>query len=52
MDVCVVDKVPERHMPPSPELIQQARQRQLIALQEVRRLLLRQHPREIAPLAR
>ncbi len=40
MDVCVVDKVPERHDPPSRESIEQARARQLETLRALRRLLM------------
>jgi hypothetical protein len=53
MDTCVVDKMPEQRTPPSREAIDQARERQLTALREVRRLLKQAHtiaarPRAIA----
>lgn len=39
MDTCVVDKVPDRFVPPSKMAIKEARDRQLAAVQELRRLL-------------
>ena len=39
MHLSVVDKIPERRTPPSKEAIQQAREKQMSALRELRRLL-------------
>ncbi len=43
MDSCVIDRVPEHRTPPHPEAIRQAREKQMAALREVRRLLTRAH---------
>lgn len=40
MEMCVVDKIPDRYMPPSKEAIQSTREKQMRALQELRRLLM------------
>ncbi len=39
MDTCVVDNMPERMAPPSKQSIEEARQKQLRTLQNLRRLL-------------
>jgi len=44
MEHCVVDKVPERAVPPHRRTIEEARQRQLDALQSLRRLLMNTRP--------
>ena len=52
MDSCVIDKVPEHHTPPSRQAIEQARQRQMTALREVRRLLVQASAMAIRAAAR
>lgn len=44
MDQCVVDKVPERHVPPVRQNIERARERQLETLKQIRRLLMQVRP--------
>ena len=44
MEHCVVDKVPEKFVPPHRQKIEEARQRQLDALQAMRRLLVDTRP--------
>jgi len=44
MEHCVVDKVPERFVPPDRRSIEETRQRQLDALQALRRLLVDTRP--------
>lgn len=40
MDECIVDAVPVRHDPPSRQAIEQAKEKQLNALRQLRRLLM------------
>jgi hypothetical protein len=44
MEQCVVDNVPERVVPPHRQAIEETRQRQLAALQSLRRLLVNTKP--------
>ena len=44
MEHCVVDNVPERLVPPDRQTIEETRQRQLAALQALRRLLVDARP--------
>jgi len=44
MEHCVVDNVPERVVPPHRQAIEETRQRQLAALQSLRRLLMNTKP--------
>ena len=44
MEHCDVDKVPERFVPPDRRTIEETRQRQLAALQALRRLLVETRP--------
>jgi len=47
MEHCVIDNVPERVMPPHRRTIEEARQRQLAALQSLRRLLMDTRPARV-----
>jgi hypothetical protein len=47
----MVDKVPEHRTPPSPEAIEKAREKQLDALREVRRILKQAHAFTVKPHA-
>jgi len=50
MEHYIVDKVPDRFVPPDRQSIEEARQRQLDALQAMRRLLIDTQPARLQPV--